>query len=412
MNSKKTQSVLSGIMLTAGSAIGAGMFSLPVVSSGMWLWYSLLSLVFLCLLNYLAALYILEVNVQFAPGASFDTIVSKVLGKEWNILVGLSIAFLMYILLYAYFSAFGNIVTQTLGWEIFKTNPWMQGVMSLALGSLLAFVIWRSTAAVGRISTILVFGMVISFIVSMSGFAFQMEATKLFDRTEQATNYFPYLWAALPYFMTSFGIATIVPSLYKFYGKNPTSIKKSLLGGSLISLVVYTVFILVAFGNISRQEFVAINEAGGNIGHLVNAFEQGKSETTASFVLNLFSNFAIISSFLGVGLGLFDYIADKFSFKDDGMGRFKTAMISFLPSGIASFFFPHGFIAAIGFAGLVMIFSLFIAPFLMVRKTRNTMGKSIFKVGGGNQLLYFFLFSSLLVAACQILKMLNYLPRW
>ena len=137
MDLKRRGSAISGIMITAGTAIGAGMFSLPVAASGMWFLLSLMCLLFLWFLNYLSALYILEANVQFEPGASFNTIITKLLGEKWNILIGLSIAFLMYILLYAYFSAFGNIATQGLGWETLKTNQWLQGVMSLLLGGLL-----------------------------------------------------------------------------------------------------------------------------------------------------------------------------------------------------------------------------------------------------------------------------------
>ncbi len=412
MSKQHSSSILSGIMITAGSAIGAGMFSLPVVASGMWWWYSVGCLVFLWILNYLSALYILEANVQFPPGASFDTIASNILGPTWNTLIGLSAAFLMTILLYAYFSAFGNIATQTLQWEIFNTNTWWQGLMSLLLGGLLAVIVWWSTAAVGRISTLLVVGMVVTFILSMSGFALQIEAVKLFNQTTQSNYYFSYVWAALPYFMTSFGFATIVPSLYKFYGRQPALIKNSLLGGSLITFAVYALFLLVTFGNITREEFIAINEAGGNIGHLVHAFEKGQPNTVMSNILTLFSNFAIMSSFLGVSLGLFDFIADKFSFADDSKGRFLTACLTFLPAGIASFFFPNGFIAAIGYAGLVMTFGFFIAPYFMIRKIRSTPKETTFKVGGGAPLLLFFLLASILVGVCKILTLLDYLPQW
>ena len=146
--------------------------------------------------------------------------------------------------------------------------------------------------------------------------------------------------------------------------------------------------------------------------HLVNAFEKGNTSTVINFMLSLFSNFAIITSFLGVGLGLFDFIADKFSFADTKKGRLKSACITFLPSGILSFFFPNGFIVAIGFAGLVCILGLFIAPFLMVQKTRSSKTESFYQVGGGSGLLRFFLLSSILVGICQILAMLDYLPKW
>lgn len=411
MNETKNQSAFSGMMITAGCTIGAGMFSLPVVASGMWFGYSLLCLLFIWWLNYMSALYILEANVQFEPGESFNTITTRILGKKWNMVFSLLIAFLLYILLYAYYSAFGNMATKTLGWSVFETYTWLQGIASLLLGGLLAFVVWLSTAAVGRISSILVIVMMVAFVLSMSGYTFQIETSKLLGG--QNANYISYIWGALPYFITAFGFVTIVPSLYKFYGKNPVTIKRSLLGGSLIALLAYTLFIAVTFGNISRHEFIAVNEAGGNIGNLVEAFNKGNvTQSSSSFVLHLFSNLAIISSFLGVGLSLFDYIADKFAFTNNMSGRFKTACIAFLPSGLASFFFPNGFIAAIGFAGLVVIFAFFVIPFFMIQKVRNVATKNLYTVGGGKTLLYIFVLSSLLVGICKILTLLEVLPQW
>ena len=363
-------------------------------------------------MNYLSAIYLLEINVQFSPGASFDTLVKKVLGNKWNLLTGLAIAFLLYILLYAYFSAFGSIISNTLDWEVFTENKWSQSVLSLVFGGLLAVIVWLSTSFVGRISTILVFSMIVTFIISMSGLALNVEAVKLFNIGVRDTDYSQYVWAALPYYMTSFGFVSVVPSLYKYYGGKPQTIKKGLLYGSLIALVVYLLFLIVSFGNVSRDAFIVINQEGGNVGVMVNALEQNGANKIINAVLHIFSNFAIITSFLGVGLSLFDYIADKFSFEDTQKGRFYSACITFLPPGIASFFFPNGFIQAIGFAGLVMVFGFFLVPFLMIHKTRRLKSTTIYKVKGGNVLLYAFLFSSLLVVVLHIMAMLNYLPKW
>ena len=407
MSTSKNKSILTGVMLTAGTAIGAGMFSLPVASSGMWFLLSILCLLFLWYISYLSALYLLEVNLRFLPGASFDTLVKNVLGKTWNTVAGLSIAFLLYILLYAFFSAFGSILNSTIG----DTN-WPTGALGLLFGGILAIIVWSSTKLVGRISTILVVGMVITFIFSMSGFTLQVEAAKLFDAAGKSNDYVPYIWAALPYFMTSFGFSSIVPSLYKYYGKNPTTIRKSMLFGSIIALVVYCFFIFVVFGNISREAFIDINKTGGNIGVLVDALTRSGDKGIVNTAFTIFSNFAIITSFLGVGLGLLDYIADLFSFPDTAKGRFYSTCITFLPSGILSFFFPNGFITAIGFAGLVLMFGLFFIPFLMVKKTRKLTDKVLYKVKGGNLLLNIFVLTSLLITIFYILTMLNYLPKW
>lgn len=65
----------------------------------------------------------------------------------------------------------------------------------------------------------------------------------------------------------------------------------------------------------------------------------------------VFSNFAVASSFLGVTLGLFDYLADLFGFDDSAMGRFKTALLTFIPPMIGGLVKPDGFLYAIGYAG-------------------------------------------------------------
>lgn len=407
----KTTSPLTAIMITAGTAIGAGMFSIPVVSSGMWFLWTVVAMLVIWFINYLCAIYLLEVNVTFERGANFETISKSLFGSVWSKLIVLGIAFLMYILIYAYYSAFASIASTSFGLGNMEGGRWISSFLSLIFGLFLALIIWLGTKWVGWISTILVVGIAISFILSMFGFSFQVEAAKLFDSGDE-NGYVQYIWIALPYLITSFGFFNVVPSLYKFYGDQPKLIKSGLLLGSFLSFAIALIFVVISFGNISREAFVPINEAGGNLGTLVGALQAGKTSDLVNWSLSTFSNFAIITSFLGVGLGLFDFIADTFKIADSRRGRFYTACISFLPSGIASFFFPNGFILAIGYAGLVAVVTGLVAVFFMVWVKRSTGRFGSFKVGGGNVLLLTYLLLNILVAACQVLAMFDLLPKW
>ncbi len=49
-------------------------------------------------------------NLHYPTGSSFDTIVKDLLGKGWNIINGLSVAFVLYILTYAYITSGGGMV--------------------------------------------------------------------------------------------------------------------------------------------------------------------------------------------------------------------------------------------------------------------------------------------------------------
>jgi hypothetical protein len=91
------------------------------------------------------------------------------------------------------------------------------------------------------------------------------------------------------------------------------------------------VWLLVTMGNIPRPQFIGIAQKGGNIDVLVQALSGVLNSRSLDLLLVVFSNFAVASSFLGVTLGLFDYLADLFGFDDSALGRFKTALLTFIP---------------------------------------------------------------------------------
>ena len=75
-------SLLGGVVIIGGTIIGAGMFSLPVVMSGAWFFWSMTALIFtwFCMLH--SGLMILEANLNYRIGSSFDTITKDLLGKR------------------------------------------------------------------------------------------------------------------------------------------------------------------------------------------------------------------------------------------------------------------------------------------------------------------------------------------
>ena len=89
--------MLGGIVITAGTAVGAGMFSLPTVASGMRFGCSLLCVALSWFCMYKCCLLILEVNLRYPRGASFDTLVKDTLGRFSNVINGALFAFVLYI---------------------------------------------------------------------------------------------------------------------------------------------------------------------------------------------------------------------------------------------------------------------------------------------------------------------------
>lgn len=404
-------SVLNGVVLVAGGAIGAGMFSLPIVSTGMWFGWALICLLGVWFINLLASLLMLEANLLYPRGASFDSMVKGSLGKTWSHANNLAIMFVMYILLYAFFSASGSIADQTITSLLKTQNPLPQNLSGLLIGFIIALLVWSGASAVSRISSILMLGMLLTFGLSTAGLLIDIDSASLFVWGNSNGSYMPFIWAALPYYVTSFACAGIIPSLVKYYEHRHDKVRNSLIYGTLLSLAIYLLWVAATFSGLSRETLTPVIQAGGNIGQLVAALQENGASVRLQTVINLFSNFAIITSFLSIALGLFDFLADRFKFGEGSFDRFKSAALTFTPPALLSFFFPNGFILAIGYAGFFVLFSFFIVPAAMAFKHRSRKDAQFeYKVSGGNLALYVVLLFAAIVGVIKILGTFKLLP--
>ncbi len=129
--------------------------------------------------------------------------------------------------------------------------------------------------------------------------------------------------------------------------------------------------------------------------------------------LTAFANMAVISSFLGVTLGLFDFVADAAGLDDTRAGRRNTALLTFGPPTVAGILFPNGFIYAIGLAGLCACIWGALIPALAVRAGRRgaySNQASQFRTPGGSGLVTAVGIYGVLVGVCWCLGSLGFLP--
>lgn len=413
---EKQPSLLGGVMIIAGGTIGAGMLANPISTSGVWFIGSILILIYTWFCMMSSGLMLLEANLHYPTGASFDTIVKDLLGKGWNALNGLSLAFVLYILTYAYITSGGGItegfVNQLLSSpesavEIGRTSG------SLIFAILLAAFVWFSTKAVDRFSTVLIAGMVISFVLSISGLVSSVKSEVLFDTLSSTdTQYLPYALVALPVCLVSFGFHQNVPSLVKYYNRDASKVVRSVFIGTAIALGIYMLWQFAIQGNLPRSSFGPVIEKGGDIAALLNTLSATLETSYIAVALKFFAYMAIASSFLGVTLGLFDYIADLFGFDDSKLGRTKTALVVFLPPLMLSLEYPYGFVIAIGYAGLAATIWAAIVPAMLAKACREKFPERQYTAFGGNAMVYFVILFGLLNIMAQLAAQFGWLPEF
>ncbi|MCS3432436.1 low affinity tryptophan permease TnaB [Klebsiella sp. BIGb0407] len=412
-NTNAKHSSIWGIMVIAGTVIGGGMFALPVDLAGAWFFWGAFILIIAWFSMLHSGLLLLEANLNYPVGSSFNTITKDLIGNKWNVFSGITVAFVLYILTYAYISANGAIISETIAMNFGShVNPRIVGISTAIF---VAAVLWVSSLAASRITSFFLGLKIIAFVVVFGSFFFKVDYSVLRDIGAVDSGesvYFPYIFMAVPVCLASFGFHGNIPSLIICYGKRKEKLIKSIVFGSLLALGIYLFWLYCTMGNIPRESFKEIIASGGNVDSLVKSFLGTNTSGVMEFFLLLFSNLAVASSFFGVTLGLFDYLADLFKIDNSNSGRFKTILLTFIPPALLYLLFPNGFIYAIGGAGLCATIWAVIVPAILALKSRQRFPNQIFTVWGGRVIPGLVIAFGILVIVCWFGSMLSILPRF
>ena len=399
-------SLVGGACIIAGVCVGAGMLGLPSAGAGAWTIWSVLAITLTMIVMTLSGWMLLESYQGYPLRVSFDTVTRELLGEKLNALNNLTVYFVGGILLYAYITSAGLIIDGMTG----IGSQWGSVLFTLGFSGL----VWHSTRAVDRISVVLVIAMGLSFVFGISGLSLNIKPTLLFDTLSEHASYAPYALAMLPVALTSFGYHHSVSSMRAYYGEERRA-RYAILGGTAIALLFYLIWLVSVFGNLPRSEFGPVVAQGGNVDVLLKALASVIESEAVASALNLFSMAAILSSFIGVGLGVFDYLADLFKFDNSRGGRAKSWAVTFLPPLVLSLLFPFGFLVAIGYAGAVAtLWTCIIPPLLAwkVRAARREDGGEGFRAPGGLFMIVLVILFGVLTAAFHLLNMVDLLPAY
>ncbi|MDC7871728.1 tryptophan permease [Pantoea ananatis] len=411
-NTDQKHSAFWGVMVIAGTVIGGGMFALPVDLAGAWFFWGAFILIIAWFSMLHSGLLLLEANLNYPTGSSFNTLTKDLLGKRWNVISGITVAFVLYILTYAYISANGAIISETLSMHSSMTIP--SRVIGIGTAVFVASVLWISSLAASRITSLFLGIKILAFVIVFGSLFFKVDFSILSDVSgiSESNRYFPYIFMAVPVCLASFGFHGNIPSLIICYGKRKDKLVKSIVLGSLLALFIYLFWLYCTMGNIPREKFKEIISSGGNVDALVKSFMGTHLGGVIEFFLLVFSNLAVASSFFGVTLGLFDYLADLFKIDNSHFGRFKTVLLTFLPPGILYLLFPNGFIYGIGGAGLCATIWAVIVPALLALKSRKRFPDKTFTVWGGKVIPAVVILFGVIVIICWFGNVLNILPKF
>ena len=96
----------------------------------------------------------------------------------------------------------------------------------------------------------------------------------------------------------------------------------------------------------------------------------GVTDKALSTGIQYFSVLALLTSVLGVAMGLLDYMIEHFNFKKNKLNRIIVIGSCLVPPCLFSMVYPNGFLLALNYAGIMAAVLLILLPTIMVYRGR------------------------------------------
>ncbi|HEM8270859.1 TPA: tyrosine transporter TyrP, partial [Providencia rettgeri] len=368
---------LGSVFIVAGTTIGAGMLAMPIAAAGNGFMASLAMLLVLWALMCYTALLLVEVYQHESHETGIGSVAQRYLGSGGKFITGFSMMFLMYALTAAYVSGAGEIITSNLNSSLaIEMADWMGIVLFTVIGG---GVVCFGTSSVDFINRILFTAKIVFLVIILALMIPHVEQQNLLSAPTEKV----LILSAIPVFFTSFGFHGSVPSIVKYMGGDVKKLRIIFIIGSAIPLIAYILWQIATLGSIGTTTFVGILAENAGLNGLLDAIKNVAQSERTELVAQMFMSLALATSFLGVALGLFDFLADLFKRQDNASGRLQTGILTFAPPLVFALFYPKGFVMALGYAAIALSILALLLPSAMAFKSRALNQRKYQVLGGG-----------------------------
>lgn len=395
-------SVPGGMLLIAGSCIGAGMLALPILTGLAGFFPSLSMLLISWAFMVFTGLLLIEVNGWFSKQVNLVSMSQEALGQKGRWTAWFSYLFLFYSLLIAYIAASGSIFSAILNSLIHISIP--SWAASLFFTALFGWIVYLGTRPVDLVNRGLMIGLIITYLGMIALGISRIDPQLLLHSAPK------YTFLSLPVLVVSFGFQNMIPSLTAYMKGDLKRVRLTIIGGSLITLLIYLIWSLLVLGVVPFEGPNGIQDSYEKGEEATIALRAALGSTWISHFAQGFAFFAIITSFLAQGLTLTHFLADGLKVPPLRKNLRWLCLLALVPPLFFALYNPQIFFRALSFAGGICAMILFgILPIRMtwIGRYRRKHTSDYHVSGGKPALMIAFLFS-IFVIGCEIVRIFSF----
>lgn len=403
------------VMIVIGTLIGSGILALPLVISGPGFILSTIAIIIAWAILTITGLLVLEISLSLpADACTFSSMAEKTLGKFGRTVTWASCLLLLYLCIAGYLTGASTLLAVLL--EPVLNNTHVPGwIFAMLFTFVFGTSVYWSTGAVDKLNRGLFSVKGILLIATIMLIVPQVDISKLLY--DQSIGQAKYLLAASPIILLIFNFQFVIPSLRMYVGNKPKELKLIIITGTTTALIIYLLWAVATLGTVPQtgiNSFTTLAHLGHSAGpsDFVKIITSIVNNKWVIASIHGFFNVSMTTAFLGVSLGLFDFLADGLKRPNTRFGRLQTAGLTFVPPFLYAFLFPYGFMTAMNYSACFVITLCMILPALMVYRLRkSTELQSSYSVKiCGNAMLIIIMVIGVILFVLPILTNLHLLP--
>lgn len=402
-------SLLGSTALITGTTIGAGILALPAVTLPSGVLPSNVAICLVWLYTLLSGLLIAEitVNVMSMEGIAhigFLAIVEKKLGNLGARIAGAAYLIEHYAILVAYISRGGDILISTFAkiCNLDQDLPHWLGTTTFTIlfGGMLY---WGKEKFVEKLNNVLVGIVIVSFMgILFLGVGHIKTSLFLFQNWTAVGGAISVICVTLFY-------QNIVPVVVTQLEGDIPKIRKSIIIGSGIPLILFLCWNTVILGSVNFESW-QINQPNGSIFDPLQVLQAGGAGEVLAIILTVFSEFAIVTSFIGFVYGLIDFFQDLYRLNQMKISRLPIFSLVLLPPLGLGTINPYIFFIAIEYSGILTVSILgAIIPAIVSWQQRQKLPNSIYQslIPGGKITLAMMIIIAVTLMTKQVIEIIS-----
>ncbi len=399
----KVLKILNGSFLVAGTSIGGGMLALPVLCARVGLLPSLLVMLGIWIFMTSTALIYLECSTWMERDTHLVTMASRLLGS-WGKKVCWSVfIFICYASLVAYVSSGGRMIQEFLEARFALHMPEIFPYLlyTMIFGGL----IFLSTHLVSTINSILFITMVSLFLLMLQG-AWSVDSNLLIRQDWDLHE----IVSLVPMMLCTFSFPGIVPVLASYHKGEVQRIRLSILCGTGITVLTYTIWLMTILGNVPWEGAHGLHWALLSDKHACDSLVHFLDNPWIDMLAQGFAFLALSTSFIGLSVGLSHFLGDAFNISQKTWGGcLALFLMIIIPTLAIKFQFEKVFFNALNISGGVgdAILSGFLPALMLWRGRYIENLPSKYRFYGNKLVLMVIFFLSASILSYEVLRLLR-----